>query len=144
MNFILRPWHFFLVIFSGWVNREPQQVVEFQRTEMEVWTRNGLITFCLLFVMELKTRRVHFAACTPNPVEAWMKQIGRNLTDAEDGCSESHEGGTNECSPIGLRLHWICVSVERAGLYSQLGRVRPCHGLDPIFAATFKTNESGT
>ena len=43
------------------------------------------MTFYLLFVMELKTRRVHFAGCTPNPDEAWMKQIARNLTDAEDG-----------------------------------------------------------
>ncbi len=35
--------------------------------------------------MELKTRRVHFAGCTPNPDERWMKQIARNLTDTEDG-----------------------------------------------------------
>ena len=35
--------------------------------------------------MELKTRRVHFAGCTPNPNERWMKQIARNLTDTEDG-----------------------------------------------------------
>jgi len=54
-------------------------------TTVEVWARNGLITFYLLFVMEVNTRRVHFAGCTPNPHEAWMKQIGRNLTDSEDG-----------------------------------------------------------
>jgi hypothetical protein len=35
--------------------------------------------------MELKNRRVHFAGCTPNPDETWMKQIARNLTDCEDG-----------------------------------------------------------
>ena len=35
--------------------------------------------------MKLKTRRVYFAGCTPNPNEAWMKQIARNLTDTEDG-----------------------------------------------------------
>ena len=54
-------------------------------TTIEVWTRGGLVTFYLLFVMELKTRRVHFAGCTPNPNEAWMKQIARNLTDPFDG-----------------------------------------------------------
>ena len=54
-------------------------------TTIEVWTRGGLVTFYLLFVMELKTRRVHFAGCTPNPKEAWMKQIARNLTDPFDG-----------------------------------------------------------
>ena len=30
-------------------------------TTVEVWTKGGLVTFYLLFVMELKTRRVHFA-----------------------------------------------------------------------------------
>ena len=54
-------------------------------TTIEVWTKSGLVTYYLLFVMELKTRRVHFAGCTPNPHAAWMKQIARNLTDVEDG-----------------------------------------------------------
>ena len=54
-------------------------------TTIEVWTRGGLVTFYLLFVMELKTRRVHFAGCTTSPNELWMKQIARNLTDCEDG-----------------------------------------------------------
>ena len=54
-------------------------------TTIEVWTKGGLVTFYLLFVMELKTRRIHFAGCTPNPAESWMMQIGRNLTDAEEG-----------------------------------------------------------
>jgi hypothetical protein len=35
--------------------------------------------------MELKTRRVEFAGCTPHPNEAWMQQIARNLTDSCDG-----------------------------------------------------------
>ena len=43
------------------------------------------MTFYLLFVMELKTRRVHFAGSTANPDTAWMKQVARNLTDADDG-----------------------------------------------------------
>ncbi len=54
-------------------------------TTIEVWTKGGLVTFYLLFVMELKTRRVHFAGCTPNPNGPWMQQIARNLTDVEDG-----------------------------------------------------------
>jgi transposase InsO family protein len=54
-------------------------------TTVEVWTKGGLVTFYLLFVMELKTRRVHFAGCTPNPNEAWMKQVARELTNFEDG-----------------------------------------------------------
>jgi len=54
-------------------------------TTIEVWTRSGLVTYYLLFVMELKTRRVHLAACTASLGDDFMKQIARNLTDSEDG-----------------------------------------------------------
>jgi transposase InsO family protein len=54
-------------------------------TTVEVWTKGGLVTFYLLFVMELKTRRVDFAGCTPNPHDAWTKQVARNLVDCEEG-----------------------------------------------------------
>lgn len=54
-------------------------------TTVEVWTKSGLVTFYLLFVMELKTRRVHFAGCTSSPHEVWMKQLARELTNCEDG-----------------------------------------------------------
>ncbi len=54
-------------------------------TTMEVWTKGGLVTYYLLFVMEIATRRIHFAGCTPNPDGPWMQQIARNLTDVEDG-----------------------------------------------------------
>jgi putative transposase len=54
-------------------------------TMIEVWTKGGLVTFYLLFVMEIATRRVHFAGCSVSPDEAWMMQIGRNLTDTFDG-----------------------------------------------------------
>jgi transposase InsO family protein len=54
-------------------------------TTVEVWTRQGLVTFYILVVMELATRRVHFAGVSPNPDERWMKQLARNLTDADEG-----------------------------------------------------------
>lgn len=54
-------------------------------TTLEVWTKGGLVTYYLLFVMELATRRVHFAGGTPNPNEPWMKQAARELTNFEDG-----------------------------------------------------------
>jgi transposase InsO family protein len=49
-------------------------------TTVEVWTKGGLVTFYVLFVMDIKTRRVHCAGCTPNPDEIWMKQIARNIS----------------------------------------------------------------
>lgn len=54
-------------------------------TTMEVWTKGGLVTYYLLFVMEVATRRVHLAACTPTLGDDFMKQIARNLTDPFDG-----------------------------------------------------------
>jgi putative transposase len=54
-------------------------------TTIEVWARSGLVTYYLLFFMELATRRVHFAGLTTNPDEAWLLQIARNVTDAEKG-----------------------------------------------------------
>jgi putative transposase len=56
---------------------------------VEVWSKKGLVTFYLLFVMEVATRRVCFAGCTPSPDGDWMKQMARNLTDAEDGFLEA-------------------------------------------------------
>ena len=32
----MQPWHILLMIFSGLVNREQQQVIEFQRTQIEI------------------------------------------------------------------------------------------------------------
>ena len=54
-------------------------------TSVEAWCRHRLVTVYELFVIELKGRRVHFAGITSNPDEAWVRQIGRNLTDPVDG-----------------------------------------------------------
>ena len=54
-------------------------------TTVEVWTRSGLVTFYVLVVMHLKTRRIEIAGATPHPNSEWMQQVGRNLTDCVDG-----------------------------------------------------------
>jgi transposase InsO family protein len=54
-------------------------------TTVEVWTRRGLVTFYLLFVMELATRRVRFLGSTTNPDGPWMNIMAKELTNGEDG-----------------------------------------------------------
>ncbi len=61
------------------------QLAAIDFTTIEVWSPKGLVTYYLLFAMELATRRVRFAGCTTNPDTVWMKQIARNLTMAEEG-----------------------------------------------------------
>lgn len=52
---------------------------------VEAWGLRGLVTFYVLIVIDLSSRKVHFAGATPSPNTAWMMQIGRNLTDPFDG-----------------------------------------------------------
>ena len=51
----------------------------------EVWTRRGLVTYYTVFVIDLATRRVQIVGSTPHPDEAFMRQVGRTLTVADDG-----------------------------------------------------------
>ncbi len=52
---------------------------------VEVLTRTGLVRYFVLFIIDLKTRRVEIAGIAPQPDGEWMKQIARNLTDCDEG-----------------------------------------------------------
>ena len=56
----------------------------------EVWTPLGLKTYYILFVIDLKSRRVHIAGMTPNPDQGFVAQVARNLTDPVDGFLRAH------------------------------------------------------
>ena len=52
---------------------------------VEVWTWSGLVTYYVLFVIELATGRVCIAGITAHPDTQWMLQMARQLTDGEEG-----------------------------------------------------------
>jgi len=52
---------------------------------VEVWAPRGLVTFYVFLVIELATRKIEIAGITATPNEAWMLQVGRNVTDPFDG-----------------------------------------------------------
>jgi transposase InsO family protein len=52
---------------------------------VEVLTITGLVRYYVLFVIDLRSRRVEISGIVYQPYEAWMKQIARNLIDCIDG-----------------------------------------------------------
>jgi len=56
---------------------------DFFTVEVAAW--HGLVTYYVLVVMELATRRVQIAGITPHPTAAFMQQCARQLTDPFDG-----------------------------------------------------------
>jgi putative transposase len=49
-----------------------------------VLTLRGLVTYYVLFIIHLESRKVEIAGITPHPTEQWMKQMARNVT--MEGC----------------------------------------------------------
>src|ERR1017187_7604116 len=47
---------------------------------VEVLTLKGLVTYYVLFFIQLESRRVCLAGITPHPDRQWMEQMGRNVT----------------------------------------------------------------
>jgi putative transposase len=70
---------------EGVLSRHWEQIVASDFFTVEVWTKNGLRRFMVLFFIELSTRRVQLGGITSVANGLWMAQIARNLTDGEDG-----------------------------------------------------------
>ncbi len=52
---------------------------------LEIITKAGLVRYFVLFVIDLKARRVEVAGIIQQPYGEWMQQVARNLTDVIDG-----------------------------------------------------------
>jgi putative transposase len=50
---------------------------------VEVYTTKGLVTYYILFFIDIASRSVQIAGITPHPDNRWMTQIARNVTDVE-------------------------------------------------------------
>jgi len=75
--------------------------MDFFTTEVLTW--RGVVTYYVLFVIQLQTRRVTLAGITRHLTEEWMKEGARNLTDAETGaltgeCYLLHDRDTKFCA----------------------------------------------
>ena len=70
---------------SAFLKAHWPQLAAIDLTTVDVWTKGGLETDYVLFVMELATRKVTCAGITPYPDGAWMLQLGLNLTDGFTG-----------------------------------------------------------
>ena len=52
---------------------------------VEVLTWRGLVTYSVLFFLQLETRRLTLGGVTQHPTTAWMEQMARNATDQDGG-----------------------------------------------------------
>jgi len=77
-----------------------EQIVAADFFTVEVWTRQGLRRFMVLFCIELSTRRVQIAGISAAANGLWMSQIARNLTDADDGLLKGKRYLINDRDPL--------------------------------------------
>ena len=68
------PWRTFLA--AHW-----ETVAATDFFTVEVATVRRLVTYYVLVVIELSSRKVHIAGITPRPDGPFMMQVGRNLSD---------------------------------------------------------------
>lgn len=67
------------------LTRDGDLIVAADFFTVEARTRRGVAHFLVLFLLELSTRTVEIAGIAPVADGMWMRQIGRNRTDADDG-----------------------------------------------------------
>jgi putative transposase len=82
---------------------------------VEVVTWRGLVRYFVLFVIDLKSRRVEVAGITATPNGDWMRQIARNLVDCEEGFLVNSRHLIHDRDP--LFTHAFAGTLRRAGVH---------------------------
>jgi putative transposase len=67
------------------ISRHFNQIVATDFFTVEAWTKKGLQRFVVLFFIDLSSRRVELGGIARTPNGFWMEQVGRNITDCEEG-----------------------------------------------------------
>ena len=84
---------------------------------VEVVTWRGLVLYFVLFVIDLKTRRIEVAGISRAPDGRWMNQVARNLTDIESGFLERTRYLIHDRDPL---------------FTEQFGRILESSGVRPV------------
>ena len=66
----------------------------------EAWTPRGLTRFHVLFVMDLKTRKIQIVGVTDRPSGEWVVRVTRGLIDGFDGFLRKHTHLIHDRDPL--------------------------------------------
>lgn len=100
-------WHTFLKAHWGAISATDFFAVE-------VITLRGLMRYLVLFVIDLKTRRIVVAGISPSADGQWVTQLARNLTDLEDGFLRGSRYLIHDRDPLFTKA--FEVTLESAGV----------------------------
>jgi len=81
---------------------------------VEVVTWRGLVRYFVLFVIDLKTRRVEIAGITATQNGEWMQQVARNLIDRDGGFLVDSRHLIHDRDPLFTRA--FAGTLRRAGV----------------------------
>ena len=84
---------------------------------VEVWHNLRLVRYLVLFVIDLKTRKVEIIGIAPEPDGQWMKQMARNMTDCLSGPLKDKTMLIHDRDPLFTKK--FCQILRAAGVLSK-------------------------
>jgi putative transposase len=148
MSFILHPWQLLLVILAGWANQQQQQIIEFQRTEIDVLKEKvGKKRIILNHdqrrrlavkakVLGRKVLQEIGSLFTPDTILRWHRQLVAQKWDYSDR-REKKPGRP----PTAEEIAQLVVQMARE---NPSGGTTASRGPWPTFGTRFRTRRSAT